>query len=47
MYIDELNEIGNEYNNTYHIPTKMKSVELKPSIYIDFNEEINKEGTKF
>ena len=29
VYIDKLNDIVNEYNNTYHITIKMKPVMLK------------------
>ena len=45
MYIDELDEILNKYNNTYHIPIKMKLVDVKLSIV--FNKENNKEGPYF
>ena len=34
-------------NATIHIDIKIKSVNVKPSIYIDFNEENDKEGAKF
>ena len=47
VYIDKLDEIVNEYNNTYHRTIKMKSVDVKSSIYIDLNRENNKEGPKF
>ena len=47
VYIDNLDDIMNRYNNTYHRTIKMKSVDVKPSMYIDFNQEINKEGPKF
>ena len=46
MYIDKLDDIVNKYNNTYR-KIKMKPVNVKPSIYIDFNKENNKEGPKF
>ena len=45
MYIDKLDDIVNKYNNTYR-KIKMKPVNVKPSIYIDFNKENNKEGPK-
>ena len=45
MYIDKLDDIVNKYNNTYR-KLKMKPVNVKPSIYIDFNKENNKEGPK-
>ena len=39
VYIDELDEIVNKYNNTYHRAIKMKHVDVNPSMYIDFNNE--------
>ena len=45
--IDKLDNIVNKYNNAYHGVIKMKLVDVKTSIYIDFNKEINKEGPKF
>ena len=39
MYIDKLDDIVNEYINTYHNTTKMKPV--------DFNKKNNKEDHKF
>ena len=47
MYIDKLDDIVNKYNNTYHKTVKMKTVDVNPSIYIDFNKGNNKEGPKF
>ena len=47
MYIGKLEKIVNKYNNTYHRTIKMKPVDVKPSIYIDFNKENNKEDPKF
>ena len=35
MYIDELDDLINKYNNTYHITIKMKPVDVKSNIYID------------
>ena len=32
MYIDKLEDIVNEYNNTYHRTIKMKPFDIKPSI---------------
>ena len=34
VYIDKLNDIVNEYNNTYHRTIKMKPVDVKDSTYI-------------
>ena len=47
VFIDKLDDIVNKYNNTYHRTIKMKPVDAKQSIYIDFNRENNKEGPKF
>ena len=47
VYIDKLDDIVNKYNNTYHITIKIKLVDIKPSMYIDFNKENNKEDPKF
>ena len=47
VYIDKLDDIVNKYNNTYQRKIKMKPVDVKSSIYIDFNKQNNKEGPKF
>ena len=47
MYIVKLDDIANKYNNTYHRTIKMKPVDVKPNINIDFNKENNKNGSKF
>ena len=47
MYFDKLDDIVNQYNNIYHSTIKMKPVNVKPSIYIDFNKEINYQDPKF
>ena len=41
VYIDKLNDIVNEYNNTYHRTIKMKLVDVKDNTYIDFKKEVN------
>ena len=41
VYIDKLNYIVNEYNNTYHRTIKIKLVENKDNTYIDFPKEVN------
>ena len=35
VYIDQLDDIVNKYNNTYHRTIKMKPVYVKPSTYVD------------
>ena len=47
VYIDKLNDIVNKYNNAYHRTIKMQPVDVKPSMYIDFNKKNIKEGIKF
>ena len=44
VHIDKLDDISNKYSNIYHRTIKMKPVEVKLSIYIDFDKKINKEG---
>ena len=36
--IDKLDNVVNEYNNTYHRTIKMKSVDVKDNNYIDFKK---------
>ena len=47
VYIEKFNDIVSKYNNTYHRTIKVKLLDVKPSIYIDFNKENNKETPKF
>ena len=47
VYIDKLDNIVNKYNNKYHRIIKIKHVDIKPSMYIDFNKEKIKEIPKF
>ena len=35
VYIDQLDDIVNKCNNTYHRTIKMKPVDVKPSAYVD------------
>ena len=46
VYINQLDEIVNQYNNTYHGTNKIKLDNVNPSMYIDFNREYNNEGSK-
>ena len=46
VYTNKLDDIINKDNNTYPKTMKMKSVDVDPSMYIDFNKENNKEGPK-
>ena len=40
VYIDKLDDIVNEYNNTYHRTIKMKPVNVKDNTYIDFKKKL-------
>ena len=41
VYIDKLDDIINEYNNTYHSAVKMKHADAKSNTYVDCSNEIN------
>ena len=41
MYIDKLCHIVKKYTNTHHRTIKMKPVDLKSKLYINFNSEHN------
>ena len=47
VYIDKIDDIVSEYNNTYHRTTKMKPVDVKDNTYIDFEKEVNNKDPKF
>ena len=47
MYIDQLDDIVNEYNNTYHRTIKMKPVDVKNNTYIDSNKDVHDKDPKF
>ena len=47
VYIDKLDDIVNEYNNTYHRTIKMKPIEVKNNTYIDSIKEVNDKDSKF
>ena len=47
VYIDRLDDIVKEYNNTYHKSIKMRPVDVKDNTYIDFNKEVNEKNPKF
>ena len=46
VYIDRLDDIVKEYNNTYHKSIKMKPVNVKDNTYIDFKNEVNDKNLK-
>ena len=41
VYIDELDDIVNEYNNKYHRIIKMKVLDVKDNTYINIDKEVN------
>ena len=41
VYIDKLDDIVGEYNNTYHTTIKMKPADVKDNTYINAEKEIN------
>ena len=47
VYIDKLDDIVNEYNNTYHRTLKMKPIDVKYNAWIDSSEEVNDNHRKF
>ena len=47
MYIENLDDIINKYNNTYHRTIKMKPVDVKDNTYIDFCKEVPLKDPKF
>ena len=47
VYIDKLDDIVDEYNNTYHTTIKMKPIDVKDNTYINTSKEINNENPKF
>ena len=42
VYIDKLDDIVDEYNNTYHTTIKMKPADVKDNTYVNTTKEINK-----
>ena len=47
VYINKLDDIVGEYNNTYHRTIKMKPADVKDNTYIDFKKEVNDKVSKF
>ena len=41
VYIDKLDDIVNQYNNTNHSTNKMKPLDVKSNAYIDSSNKIN------
>ena len=47
VYIDKLDDIVDEYNNTYHTTIKMKPIDVKDNTHINTSKEINNKDPKF
>ena len=47
VYFDKLDNIVNEYNNTYHTTIKMKPIDVKDNAYINIGKEVNDKDPKF
>ena len=47
VYFDVLDDIVDEYNNTYHRTIKMKPVDVKIDSFGECNEESNEKDPKF
>ena len=47
VYIDKLDDIVDEYNNTYHTTIKVKPIDVKDNTYINSSKEINNKDPKF
>ena len=46
-YIDKLDDIVDEYNNTYHNTITMNLIDVKDNTYINNDREVNNKGPKF
>ena len=46
VYIEKLNAIVNEYNDTYHTTNKMKPIDVKDNTYINTDKEVNDKDPK-
>ena len=47
VYIDKLDDIVNEYNNTYHTTIKMKNIDVTGNTYINIDKDVNDKDPKF
>ena len=47
VYIDNLDDIVGEYNNTYHTTIKIKPIDVKDNTYINTDKAINNKDPKF
>ena len=47
MYVNKLDDIVKEYNNTYDRTVKMKPIEFRDNAYIDSIKEVNDKNSKY
>ena len=47
VYINKLDDVGNEYSNTYHSSIKMKPPDVKSNVCINSSKEIDNKDSKF
>ena len=47
VYINKLDDIVDEYNNTYHTTIKMKPIDVKDNTYSNVDKEVNNNDPKF
>ena len=47
VYFDVLDDIVDEYNNTYHKTIKMKPVDVEDDSFAEYNEKTNEKDPKF
>ena len=47
VYFNVLNDIVDEYNNTYHKTIKMKPINVKNDSFAEYYEESNEKDPKF
>ena len=47
VYIDKLDDIVSEYNNTYHRTIKTKPIDVKDNTYINIGKKVNDKDPKF
>ena len=46
VYFNVLDDIDDEYNNTYHKTIKMKPTDVKNDYFAEYNEESNEKDPK-
>ena len=47
VYFDVLDDIVDEYSNTYHRTIKVKAIHVKSDSFAKYNEESNEKDPKF